>query len=90
MSRPEPIPVRMMRCSEVIDCPGIGVAHGCTAGAKHRLEYWPWMRHHRIEFVHDPSKPPIVSFVHETKVAFWQPLDAVSVPAAAASPPARK
>lgn len=92
MSRPDPIPLKMIRCSEVVDAPGMGVAQGISANARIRLEYWPWLRHHRIEFIADPAKPPVVSFIPETKVCFWIPLEPLGVPAAAAamSPPARK
>jgi hypothetical protein len=53
----------------------VGVYDAVTTSDRVRIEYHPWIRHHRVEFSPEAGKPPIVSYVHESFVPFWQPLD---------------
>ena len=72
-----PIPIRVYRFNEPIDCPGLGVNSAATANHKLKFEYWPWLQHHRVEFMPEPGKPSHVSFIEQSRVVFWQSIDAV-------------
>jgi hypothetical protein len=76
----KPIRVRMMQFDRPQDGPGLNVASACTANSQPNaskqfaIEYWPWVRHFRVEFT-QPGRPPVVGFIHETRVSTWYPLD---------------
>lgn len=38
-----------------------------------RIQYLPWMRHHAI-WKYRPAEAPQLIYVHETKVASWEPM----------------
>lgn len=44
--------------------------------SKHEMEYQPWHRHHQVSyFGAGPDGPPTcVFYVHESSVAWWEPL----------------
>ena len=84
MSKPEPIPVRVVRYVIPMDGPGQSVASSCSAGPKFAIGFCPWLRHFEITFK-PPSEPPQVWYVHETHIKSWEPLGAVEVPVAPVS-----
>ena len=87
MSKPEPIPVRMVRFAEPQDGPGLSVASACTTDkSRHTISYMPWLRHFLFEY-RDQAGNILEGFIHESRIAWWRPVDTEAFKSAG-SPPA--
>lgn len=72
--RPEPIRVKQLFFgADRVDVPGMSLVGAVTADAKYKLDFLPWLRHHRITWARTGGDP-VVRMVHESKVTAWEPL----------------
>ena len=77
MSRPDAIPVRVLRFAVPVDGPGLSVASSCSsrvakADSRFEIAYLPWLRHHQITY-HPPEGAAVVVMVPECHVKSWDP-----------------
>ena len=77
---PAPIRVQFLIFSEAIDLPGRTGAQSVhhqmeQANAwRYDIQYYPHLRHHRVEAWKPAEQKSMVRMVHESKVKAWEPL----------------
>jgi hypothetical protein len=75
----EAVPVKSLRMVRPTDFPGNPAADTITTTTqtnvnRYEIEYQPWLRHHRVTWHAAGAKEPRVGYVHESSVAYWEPL----------------
>ncbi len=79
MSRPEIVPVRVLRFAVPMDAHGLSVASSCSSrtakrDSRHEIFWLPYARQFELRY-HQPDGPVLVSMIPEVHVKSWDPID---------------
>lgn len=95
MSRPEPIPVAVLRFESPMDACGLSVASSCSSRtakkeSRHEVVFLPWLDHFEVRFFTPGEDAPRVSMVPVARVKSWDPVSPVARPSAVENAPELK